>query len=61
MVKRGLGKGINSLIGDYTLSHIAGADDSKAVQDGEGPVVVMLSISKIESNPGQPRKNFDDG
>ncbi len=61
MVKRGLGKGINSLIGDYTLSHIAGADDSKTVQDGDGPVVVMLSIGKIESNPGQPRKNFDDG
>ncbi|MCF7943803.1 MAG: ParB/RepB/Spo0J family partition protein [Spirochaetia bacterium] len=60
MAKRGLGKGIGSLIGDYTHESRTVNNDLPTETETTGAVVVMLNMKKIESNPGQPRKNFDE-
>lgn len=53
MSKRGLGKGINSLIGDYSFDDIV--ENTTERRD----FVEELSLEKIKANPGQPRKSFD--
>ena len=53
MSKRGLGKGINSLIGDYTFDDVV----EKTIEPKDH--VQHAAISDIISNPGQPRKSFD--
>ncbi len=53
MSKRGLGKGISSLIGDYTFEDIVG-ESSKT-----GEKIKRISLEKITSNQDQPRKSFD--
>lgn len=54
MSKRGLGKGINSLIGDYSFDEIV----EKHVK-GTGIEIQMLGLDVIVPNPDQPRKSFD--
>ncbi|MCF0237127.1 MAG: ParB/RepB/Spo0J family partition protein [Sphaerochaetaceae bacterium] len=49
--KHGLGKGINSLIGDYSY-------ETKKLEES-GAKVQELDISSIKPNPNQPRKTFD--
>jgi ParB family chromosome partitioning protein len=51
--KRGLGKGINSLIGDYTFDDVV----EKTIDDKDH--VQHANIADVISNPGQPRKSFD--
>lgn len=53
MSKRGLGKGINSLIGDYTFDDIV-EDTNKS-----GDRIERIPLDAIIPNPGQPRKSFD--
>ena len=58
MAKRGLGKGISSLIGDYTFDSVvetAVVTDEQAGQER----VIRVRLEDIESNPGQPRTYFD--
>lgn len=52
MSKRGLGKGIGSLIKDYTLDEVI----QETVTPGS---VHEIEISLVDTNPNQPRKNFD--
>lgn len=54
MSKRGLGKGINSLIGDYTFDDVV----EKTIESKDHHVQ-HAAIADIISNPGQPRKSFD--
>ena len=50
--KHGLGRGINSLIDDYSTY------EAKKLEE-TGSKVVDIDISMIKPNPNQPRKNFD--
>ena len=59
MAKRGLGKGISSLIGDYPLDNRLVNERKNTLPEEDGNSVVMLGLDKISSNPGQPRKYFD--
>ncbi len=57
--KRGLGKGVDSLIPD--TGKVAEQEPKVKVVEKvvEKPVEVRLKISQVEPNRGQPRKNFD--
>lgn len=60
MAKRGLGKGIGSLISDYSIDVDVRKNETSEDQNSDEMIVVMLSMNRIESNPGQPRKHFDE-
>ena len=49
--KKGLGKGLDSLIEDYGVP--------QEIEKAEHPDV-YLKISQVEPNRKQPRKNFDE-
>lgn len=53
MSKRGLGKGINSLMGDYTF-------DDVVEEVAETSTVNSVRISMVDPNPNQPRKGFSE-
>ncbi len=53
--KSGLGKGLDSLIPEKTTG---GAAKGKAASEGKD--ILLVDINKIEPNPDQPRKNFDE-
>ncbi len=53
--KSGLGKGLDSLIPEK-----AGATAAKGKTTAEGKDILLVDINKIEPNPDQPRKNFDE-
>jgi ParB family chromosome partitioning protein len=54
--KHGLGKGISSLMDDYSFD---GVFNSAALDSpGEGEYI-MLEINRVHPNPNQPRKQFD--
>ncbi len=53
MNKRGLGKGIGSLISDYTF-------DDVVQSTAAGHPVHEVHIDLLDANPDQPRKDFDD-
>lgn len=61
-VKRGLGKGLDSLIPNKVEEEKKTSEkkttDNKEVT-GDGPVT-MVNITKVEPNREQPRKNFDE-
>lgn len=59
MAKRGLGKGIGSLMGDYSMEKKVVTGAGSLSTDDNNNSVVMLGVDKITSNPGQPRKHFD--
>lgn len=46
-MNRGLGRGLDALLGGYN-------------EDVEAPEVMLLSIESIKANPNQPRKHFDE-
>lgn len=54
--KRGLGRGLNALIG--ADAELAAAEERE--QATSQTAVVMLDIRKIDPDSAQPRKNFDD-
>ncbi|MCI6674659.1 MAG: ParB/RepB/Spo0J family partition protein [Sphaerochaetaceae bacterium] len=59
--KHGLGKGIESLLDDYSVdSKLLGLSDTvKQPEARQEERVVELPISQIVPNPNQPRKTFD--
>jgi len=69
MEKRGLGRGLNSLFGDYNLLE---EDESKQKQPKEVKIVEEkivkeikvepqeVEIGLVDRNPAQPRRNFDE-
>lgn len=61
-VKRGLGKGLDSLIPNKMEDETKKAAvtvGSKEVSQEDGPVTIV-NITKVEPNRDQPRKNFDE-
>ena len=61
-VKRGLGKGLDSLIPNKMedeTKKVAVTAGSKEVSQEDGPVTIV-NITKVEPNRDQPRKNFDE-
>lgn len=58
MAKRGLGKGLDSLIPSNMMepAHIIEREEQE--KDGDG--IVNVKITKVEPNREQPRKNFDE-
>lgn len=58
-VKKGLGKGLDSLITDKVGKTTGSAIQEKSVSEHAADAV-MLDIKKIEPNRNQPRKNFDE-
>lgn len=62
--KHGLGKGIGSLLDDYSIdAELYGALTSKSTKSDEatdsGERVLEVPIGQLMPNPNQPRKNFD--
>jgi ParB family transcriptional regulator, chromosome partitioning protein len=55
---RGLGKGLGAIFQEKTLAH---RDDMPGTPASQGSKVELLSISQIQPNPFQPRKEFDQG
>ena len=61
--KRGLGKGLDSLIPSSVLKPVAPesvAQGSVSVNKEEKAAETMMKITKIEPNREQPRKHFDE-
>ncbi|MBR3393903.1 MAG: ParB/RepB/Spo0J family partition protein [Firmicutes bacterium] len=56
--KRGLGRGLNALIGADV--EIASEENEKKAENPVQAAVVLLDIRKIDPDSAQPRKNFDD-
>ena len=52
MVKKGLGRGLNSLFGDY------GSDEP--ITEEEKAAQKEIEISLLDRNEDQPRKKFDE-
>jgi ParB family chromosome partitioning protein len=59
-VKKGLGKGLDSLIPNIEASEISKTKNKTNSKDEEKEGVVNLKINNIEPNRSQPRKNFDE-
>lgn len=56
--KRGLGKGVDSLIPQSKLNQVSSTKDSTDNSDLNG--VTVLKITQVEPNRGQPRKVFNE-
>ena len=55
MKKHGLGKGISSLMDDYSFDSVF---SSTGMNPGDGEYL-LLEINRVHPNPNQPRKQFD--
>lgn len=61
-IKKGLGKGMNSLIGDYSMDFIKKelGNDKPTLSEIGKQEILHVAIDKIKVNPSQPRKYFDE-
>jgi len=63
MAKKGLGRGLGSLMGDYNSVNLD-FDENENIQKDTGSeiagVLKDLDINKVIPNPRQPRRNFDE-
>lgn len=57
-VKKGLGKGLDSLIADKGVKPVEKAASAPSADKTDG--AVMMNIAKVEPNREQPRKKFDE-
>lgn len=57
--KKGLGKGLDSLIADKVSKSEVGSNSEK-VKSEHAADAVMINIAKVEPNREQPRKKFDE-
>ena len=57
MVKRGLGRGFDSLIPTDVLDS---EFDTTAAEDERVSDLRLLNIQDVQPNPDQPRRNFDE-
>lgn len=58
-IKKGLGKGMNSLIGDYSMDFIINEEFKDVKPLTNNQEIVELNLTDIQPNPSQPRKTFD--
>jgi len=61
--KHGLGKGIGSLMNDYSFDSVL--ENALGITEGhghqrEGVAVLTIPLANIRANPRQPRKEFDE-
>ena len=60
-VKKGLGKGLDSLIADkVSTKQMAKTETPTKLKSEHAADAVMMEITKVEPNRSQPRKNFDE-
>lgn len=60
-VKKGLGKGLDSLIADKVSTKVETKKENDKKTESEHPTdAVMMDINKVEPNRDQPRKKFDE-
>ncbi|MBB4658026.1 ParB/RepB/Spo0J family partition protein [Parvularcula dongshanensis] len=52
MAKKGLGRGLEAILGDTQAL--------RSGDEGQGPSVAMIPIAELSADPDQPRKRFDD-
>lgn len=59
--KKALGKGLDSLLGGLTITpdELMTSPEGYAQTIGEDSSLLLLSIDKIQPNPDQPRREFD--
>lgn len=57
--KHGLGKGISSLMDDYSFDAIFPSNIGGFQADENSQILQMIEINRIHPNPHQPRKQFD--
>lgn len=58
MTKRGLGKGLDSLIPSNVMESVKTTEPGEKGKNGDG--ATLVKITKVEPNRDQPRKNFDE-
>jgi ParB family chromosome partitioning protein len=58
--RKGLGKGLDSMIPDKVGSKVAKAEKIEKPTSEHAADAVMMDISKVEPNREQPRKKFDE-
>lgn len=58
--KKGLGKGLDSLIADKVSTKPAAKETGKKPTSEHAADAVMMDIAKVEPNREQPRKKFDE-
>ena len=59
-VKKGLGKGLDSLITDKVNTKPAASKNNPTPKSEHAADAIMMNINKVEPNREQPRKNFDE-
>ena len=57
--KHGLGKGISSLMDDYSFEAVFKTPLDSEASEIEGGKLMLLEINRVHPNPHQPRKQFD--
>ncbi len=57
--KSRLGKGISSLMDDYSFEDVFSTSATVVPQEVNGGTLMLLEINKVHPNPHQPRKQFD--
>ena len=57
--KHGLGKGISSLMDDYSFESVFPSSSDGNASEIEGGKLMLLEINRVHPNPHQPRKQFD--
>ena len=61
-IKRGLGKGLDSIIPSTATKTAPKAENNSVSKEGTktGDAITMVKIGKLKNNEDQPRKKFDD-
>ena len=59
-VKKGLGKGLDSLITDKVNTKPAVSKNNPTPKSEHAADAIMMNITKVEPNREQPRKKFDE-
>jgi ParB family chromosome partitioning protein len=57
--KSRLGKGISSLMDDYSFEEVFSSSVNAVPKEVNGSTLMLLEINKVHPNPHQPRKQFD--
>ena len=59
-VKKGLGKGLDSLITDKVNTKPVASKNNPTPKSEHAADAIMMNITKVEPNREQPRKKFDE-
>lgn len=59
-LKKGLGRGLGSLLGEAAVESVQNEDDAISSTTDSNKGSMYIRITDIEPNAGQPRRNFED-